>query len=94
MLTAYYSYSESRITVFDNKKISEINGWDKYLGEFNVIQLDMLDYFNNNNYSVDDGIKQIKNSIIFEVKNSLEEFEYDDNESIFLIIKKLFKYTE
>ncbi|OUM66685.1 hypothetical protein PIROE2DRAFT_5996 [Piromyces sp. E2] len=41
MLTAYYSFSESKITVFEDKKITEDKDWDKYLGKFNVIKLDM-----------------------------------------------------
>ncbi|OUM58177.1 carbohydrate-binding module family 18 protein [Piromyces sp. E2] len=31
MIKAYYSFSESKITVFDDKRISEIKNWDKYL---------------------------------------------------------------
>jgi len=41
MVSAYYSYSESKITVFDNKAISKRKNWNKYLGKFYVIQLNM-----------------------------------------------------
>jgi len=36
MLVSYYSFSESKITVFDDKKISKKKDWDKYLGKFDV----------------------------------------------------------
>ena len=32
MIAAYYSYSECQISVFDDKKITENEEWNKYLG--------------------------------------------------------------
>lgn len=49
MLTDYYRYSENKTTVFNDKKISKINNWDKYLNKFNVIKLRMNKYFNDRN---------------------------------------------
>ncbi|ORX42286.1 hypothetical protein BCR36DRAFT_307644, partial [Piromyces finnis] len=45
MLSAYYSYKESKITSFMDKKISKSENWDKYLGSFNVIKLNMFIFF-------------------------------------------------
>ena len=63
MITAYYSYSESKITVFDDKAITKNENWDKYLGKFNVIQLNMLNYFSLIK-ALDEGINKIKKDII------------------------------
>ena len=44
MITAYYGRGADR-TFFEKLKLSESDGWDKYLGGFNVIRLVMTDFF-------------------------------------------------
>eukprot|EP00833_Pecoramyces_ruminatium_P011107 jgi/Orpsp1_1/1185139/evm.model.c7180000092479.1 len=91
MLKAYYSFSESKITVFDGKKISKKENWDKYLGKFNVIHLNMLKYFKKGN--INEEINAIKKIIIEEVKKSVQNFECGENEAIDRIIKKIYYST-
>eukprot|EP00833_Pecoramyces_ruminatium_P009825 jgi/Orpsp1_1/1183857/evm.model.c7180000086948.1 len=59
MIAAYYSYTEpdERTNIFNDKKISTSEDWDKYLGKFNVIQLDMSLLFNETD--LETGIKKI-----------------------------------
>jgi len=80
MLTAYYSYSESKITVFDDKKISKSKDWDQYLGKFIVIKLNMIDYFLGIE-RINEGIEKIKNIIIKEGKKNGINFEFKEKES-------------
>ncbi|KAG4088105.1 hypothetical protein H8356DRAFT_1315554 [Neocallimastix lanati (nom. inval.)] len=91
MLVAYYSFTESKITVFDDKKISKNEGWDNYLGKYNVILLNNLNYFLKGN--VTEGIEKIKKSIIDDVKMYDKRFKCDENEDIDVIIKKIYKST-
>ena len=88
MLQAYYSFTESKITVFDDKKISKNKDWDKHLGKYNVIKLDMENFIFNNN--IKDGIKKIKKSIIDDVKMYDKHFECDEKEDIDEIIEKIY----
>ena len=45
MLTAYYSYSKIKTDIFNDKKVAKIKEWNKYLNEFNVIKLNMVNFF-------------------------------------------------
>ncbi|OUM57108.1 hypothetical protein PIROE2DRAFT_18009 [Piromyces sp. E2] len=92
MLVAYYSFSKSKIISFDDKMISESENWDKYLGKFNVIRLNMLQFFRNKN--INDGIKKIKKLIIYEVKIYDQNFECNEEEDIDLIIYKIYRSTK
>jgi len=91
MLAAYYGYSESRITAFDDKKISKSDNFNKYLGKFNVIKLNMLKYFSNQ--SIEDGIIEIKKSIINEVQLNGIDFKYNEKDSICKIIQEIRRKT-
>ena len=77
-------------TVFDDKKIFKNKNWDKHLGKYNVIKLDMENFFNNN---IDDGIKKIKKSIIDNIKMYDKHFECDKKENIKVIIEKIYRST-
>jgi len=94
MLAAYYSYSESKITIFDGKLISKKEDWDKYLGKFNVIKLNMIDYFLNVN-KINEGIKKIQKKIIDECKENGIKFEYEEDKSFNMIdiMDKILKNT-
>jgi len=96
MITAYYSYTESRITAFDGKKLIENSNWDIYLGKFNVIKLNMIDFFskitNNNEIEVidiDEGIEKIKKSIVAEVQKSEPNFKYKHEYDIEQILSRI-----
>jgi len=62
MLQAYYSFTESKITVFDDKKISKSKGWDKNLGKHNVILLNNINYFFKILYLNE--LKKLKNQLL------------------------------
>ena len=44
MLCAYYGKSKDNGSLFQNKKISNYTDWDKMLGKFEVIRLNMIDF--------------------------------------------------
>jgi len=39
MITKYYRYLEKETTIFNDKKITRHDNWDKYLNKFNIIKL-------------------------------------------------------
>ncbi|KAG4103763.1 hypothetical protein H8356DRAFT_1374253 [Neocallimastix lanati (nom. inval.)] len=92
MLQAYYSFTESKITVFDDKKISKSQGWNKHLGKYNVIKLDMANIFYDNNMK--DGIGKIKKTIIDDVKMNDKHFKCNKKEDIDVIIEKIYRRTQ
>ncbi|OUM65133.1 hypothetical protein PIROE2DRAFT_20387 [Piromyces sp. E2] len=92
MITAYYSYSESKITVFDKKAITKNKNWDKYLGKFNVIQLNMFNYFSNDK-TLNEGINEIKKDIIECVKKTIPDFQCNYEKNINKIINEIYENT-
>ncbi|ORX42503.1 hypothetical protein BCR36DRAFT_306962 [Piromyces finnis] len=108
MLTAYYSYSEQKTTIFNDKNISKryINQVEtrtknkpdennlKYLNEYNVIKLEMNEYFSRyNNFNVEEGIKRIKRAIVNSVKMKIKNFSFSDEFDISEIINDIFEET-
>ncbi|ORX42287.1 hypothetical protein BCR36DRAFT_307763, partial [Piromyces finnis] len=86
IIGSFYSYSDEKTTIFKDKKIgqyynkhnqtSDKNKNDKnleYLNEYNVIRLTMSECFSE--CSIEEGIEEIKNCIIDEVKNTIKDFE-------------------
>ncbi|OUM69000.1 hypothetical protein PIROE2DRAFT_3239 [Piromyces sp. E2] len=75
------TYTEPKTKIFNDKKISKFNNWDKYLGKFNIIRLNMKNYFSNIIFKegidyIKEGIDYIKENIIYEVKNSIPNFNF------------------
>ncbi|OUM63447.1 hypothetical protein PIROE2DRAFT_9991 [Piromyces sp. E2] len=92
MIKAYYSYSESKITAFEDKAIANNENWDKYLGKFNVIQLNMLNYFSMDT-TLEEGINNIKNEIIECVKKVIPDFKCNYEKGIEEIVKEIYIIT-
>ncbi|OUM58853.1 hypothetical protein PIROE2DRAFT_15782 [Piromyces sp. E2] len=115
MLTAYYSYSEKKTTIFNDKIIGKIysnqneieehigndaltiiehksvNKCYKYLNEFNVIRLVMNKYFAN--YSVEEGIKEIKYHIISEIENIINNLKFTNDRPLFRLFEEINRKT-
>ncbi|ORX63410.1 hypothetical protein BCR32DRAFT_330871, partial [Anaeromyces robustus] len=91
MLTAYYSYSKIKTDIFNDKKIAKIKEWNKYLNEFNVIKLNMFNYFFNCN--IEEGIKKIQKKIIREVKGTILDLEFSNENNIKRTIRDIKNYT-
>ncbi|ORX55333.1 hypothetical protein BCR36DRAFT_281546, partial [Piromyces finnis] len=92
MLVAYYSYTESEIPFFKDKKISKTENWDKYLGEFNVIHLNMINYFLEHDF--EDGKKIISMELCKEIKRRIPNFKFQDKNDLKMILKDLNELTD
>jgi len=93
MIAAYYSYSESKISVFNGKKITEDKEWNEYLGKFNVIKLNMIKYFEKG-VDIKIGIGKIKSSIITDVKKRVPNFSCSNESEMNEIIKNIYEKTK
>jgi len=91
MLTAYYSFSNNPTDVFNNKKISKQKNWKKFLGKFNVIHLNMVSYFSD--CSIKKGIKKIKEVIVDEVEDTIENFKFKDKNDMIRIFQDIQRNT-
>ena len=95
MLSAYYSFlrkKKNRIKIFNDKEIAKFNEWDKYLGKLNVIKLTMTDFFTKN--TVEDGLKEIMQKIVTEVKNNKPEIEFKNENDIVSIFEEIRNLTD
>ncbi|OUM57568.1 hypothetical protein PIROE2DRAFT_17411 [Piromyces sp. E2] len=102
MLAAYYSYSKTKTTIFNDKKIAKIcdenktdnnnnNKWNEYLNEFNVIKLNVIDYFSD--CSVIEGIDEIKYHIVCEVEKTIKNLKYTMDKKIFHLFEEIHEKT-
>ena len=78
MLCAYYGRPDSR-ELFSGYKLSEHDGWDKYLGKYDVIRLVMTDFFKSE-ADVDTAIKKICRRILADLKKDYPKAEYDEDD--------------
>ena len=66
MLGAYYSKSFDSSFIFDNLKISAVNGYDENLNKYNVINIS-FNKMPDSGKTYDDYIKMIKQSLISDI---------------------------
>ncbi|MCD8027176.1 MAG: AAA family ATPase, partial [Erysipelotrichaceae bacterium] len=90
MLVAYYSKEFPSNNLFDDLKISQVDSYQKHLNQYNVISLDMLDF-----YSEYQNAKEMKAYItkilMFEIKQTFPDvFFYDENNLSINVIKLRF----
>ncbi len=71
MLTAYYGRNCDLKELFSNLKISKADSFEKYLNKYNVIHINMVDYFTESN-SIQELIKFLEEDIIYEIERKIE----------------------
>jgi len=93
MLTAYYSYSKIITDVFDNENISKTKDWNKYLGQFNVIKLNMFNFIHKN-LNIEELSNSIYSILLNEIRESVPKFRtYNEKKSFSWLFQKLFNQT-
>ncbi|OUM68470.1 hypothetical protein PIROE2DRAFT_3759 [Piromyces sp. E2] len=95
MLTAYYSHSKDSINIFDNEKISKNKNWNRYLGQFNVIKINIANFINKNIY-IEDMIDTIYEALINEIRESIPKLRsfIKENKSFYKIYQKIYNQTQ
>ncbi len=67
MLSSYYGCQKDSHSQFDSLKIAEHSSYEQHLNQYNVICLNMQEFFSNSN-SVDEMIDTLKKRLLFEIK--------------------------
>jgi len=95
MIIAYYQYSEKESIIFNNTKLAEIKTqnhdkkeWKKYLSKFNIIKLNIKKHFLK--YNIKEGIEKIKSDIIYEIRNTIKNFKFRDENKLRYIFEDIY----
>lgn len=81
MLAAYYGSPECR-ELFSKCKLSEHDGWDKYLGQFDVIRLVMTDFIREG-ADVNAALKKMSKRILIDLEDKYPEVSNDPDDLIY-----------
>ena len=90
---AYYSKGCDSRSLFQNMEISKAEGWDRYLNKFNVIRLDLINFFDEN-YSTIDSVNDMNNAIINELKQEFTEIDLSNVHDIAGAIATIYNTCE
>ena len=85
MLCAYYG-KEKATELFGRCKLSSHKGWDRYLGQFDVIRLVMTDFFKDE-VSVQNAIRKMSSRILDELDEAYPGVNYDPDDLSFSMDK-------
>ena len=95
MLCAYYGKNsdEKRVReLFDGKKLSDHDDWDRYLGKFNVVRLVMTDYVKKG-ATVSDGLEKMSRLVIRDIKKQYPDVDLYDDEDLIQVMNDLYAET-
>ena len=82
MVCAYYDREADSRTLFENRKLAGVDDWDKYLGKFDVIRLQMHRVFKAG-IPVSDALERMQALVIREMKKVYPEASlFDDKDLI------------
>ncbi|MCD7840202.1 MAG: ATP-binding protein [Erysipelotrichaceae bacterium] len=92
MLVAYYSKEFPSNNLFDDLKISKVDSYQKHLNQYNVISLDMLDF-----YSEYQNAKEMKAYItkilMFEIKQAFPDVFFYDDSNLSMSLQNVYNQT-
>ena len=77
MICAYYDREADSRDLFLKTKLSEVEGWDKYLGKFDVIRLVMTDFFKTGK-TVESALDEIKSFVLLDLEEAYPGTKYDE----------------
>ncbi len=80
MLCAYYGKGDSR-ELFSGLKISEHDGWDKYLNRYDVIRVVMTDFIKTD-IEVSDALSKMQKLVVRDIKKQYPDVDYFDTDDM------------
>lgn len=89
MLCAYYGKSEDNYALFKERKLSGCSGWDKYLGKFDVIRLNMLDFLFDSG-DVEDMIHYLTEEVSEELLEAYPSVVLSERRSLNHVMSKIY----
>ncbi len=91
MLCAYYGKPDSS-ALFKECKVSEHEGWNRYLGQFDVIRLVMTDFFKEG-VALEASLKKLQALVIRDLKKAYPEVEFFDAEDMIQSMADVYSET-
>ena len=84
LMSAYYSKNCDSREIFEGLKLSEREGWDKYLNAINVIQIDLNSWYSR---TVDKSqtIKELQAGVVCELRKQFPSVEIPSDAAIALL---------
>ena len=95
MLCAYYDRKADSRSLFEKCKISKVvaekddQGWDKYLGEFDVLRLVMTEFLQDSE-SIDDMLDYLSEEVIAELKETYPNVRYGNRVNLRTVMNKIY----
>ena len=91
MLAAYYGKVDSR-QFFDDRKIAEHDGWDKYLGSFDVVRVVMTDFIKTDK-DVSESLVKMQKLVVRDLKKQYPDVDYYDTEDLIQSMSDVYEET-
>lgn len=88
MLCAYYGKPDSR-KYFERCRLSEHDGWDRYLGKFDVIRLVMTKFFKEN-VDAGEALCKMQRLVSKEICAAYPDVDYEDRSSLIQTIEDVY----
>jgi hypothetical protein len=85
MIGAYYQKGADA-AIFQKSKLTMNQGWDKYLGKFDVIKLVMTDFIKNG-VKIEDSLKTIRRRILGELDEEYPGVKYEEDDLSYSMTK-------
>ncbi len=79
MLCAYYERSADSRFLFEKTLLGKIDGWDAYLGKYDVIRIVMTDFIKKD-VSVENSLKLLTQRVLDDLCEIYPEVKYDPND--------------
>ena len=89
MLAAYYGCEHDAKNQFDSLKIAKMSGYRQHMNRYNVICLNMQEFFSNSN-TIDDMISMLKKHLLFEIKRKWPDCILFDDQSFTFTLKNIY----
>ena len=80
MLCAYYGKGDSR-ELFASSKLAGIDGWDRYLNQFDVIKIVMTDFIKEKT-AVEKSLEKMQKLIVRDLKKQYPDVDYFDSDDL------------
>lgn len=89
MLTAYYSRGCDSRELFSSYKIAQTGSFEQHLNKYNVIHLNIADYFVETK-NIDEMLQFITDDVIDEITETFSNFQFPRRVTLFKVLEKVF----
>ena len=92
MLAAYYGQNANSRELFAGTKLAQHENWDQYLGEFDLLRINMIDFLSDSD-GIDDMLSYLRDEILDELKSAYPEVSYGTRINLRSSCSRVYAYT-